>query len=507
MTRRLTTFWHLVLSFSFASTLALSGLGAADTEAGAGIARNAQPASTTRVGAHYLLWVGWKDCASLSDAQLKQWKARGAAGFVCQTDYLNGMGGTQAFTGDLGSDLNASSYALERTLAASTFASRARALGMTAFLGFYLVNYENVRTPLAEWFDDAAWSQTVLPDVRGLGAAAKALGFGGVAFDQELYTQKGPASTASWNWDYPGNVHGEQAVRKEVSLRGQQLMTALLQGFPGVSIVAYNTLFPGTWDALVQQVGKGLKDPYGQTVQTNFWDGLTRVDGYRRVLFLDASFYKQTGISGASWNAALQYQQNSFFSVLSQQLSNWSYAWSRIDESPFAWIDGDVAHEGSYAAPRSTSYVAKQLGAFEQWTMDGTYGIYAYNPLSQFDYGPYVPALRKTARAKDPRPSAPGLTVLSASRRGAASETDGTVVIHGYATDRDAVRAVYWRDGPHQGAAVMRWQRQRGDDTAGWQWRMNWVIRAPVATGVRHIRVVAVSTSGSTTSRTVQVPG
>ena len=180
------------------------------------------------------------------------------------------MGGTQAFTGDLGSDLNASSYALERTLAASTFASRARALGMTAFLGFYLVNYENVRTPLAEWFDDAAWSQTVLPDVRGLGAAAKALGFGGVAFDQELYTQKGPASTASWNWDYPGNVHSEQAVRKEVSLRGQQLMTALLQGFPGVSIVAYNTLFPGTWDALVQQVGKGLKDPYGQTVQTNF---------------------------------------------------------------------------------------------------------------------------------------------------------------------------------------------------------------------------------------------
>ena len=345
------------------------------------------------------------------------------------------MGGTQAFTGDLGSDLNASSYTLERTLAASTFASRARALGMTAFLGFYLVKYE---------MSERLWpsGSTTPPGPRQCSPTSvgsvprRRRSVSGASRSIRSSTRRRVCSTASWNWDYPGNVHGEQAVRKEVSLRGQQLMTALLQGFPGVSIVAYNTLFPGTWDALVQQVGKGLKDPYGQTVQTNFWDGLTRVDGYRRVLFLDASFYKQTGISGASWNAALQYQQNSFFSVLSQQLSNWSYAWSRIDESPFAWIDGDVAHEGSYAAPRSTSYVAKQLGAFEQWTMDGTYGIYAYNPLSQFDYGPYVPALRKTARAKDPRPSAPGLTVLSASRRGAASETDGTVVIHGYATDR-----------------------------------------------------------------------
>ena len=68
MTRRLTTFWHLVLSFSFASTLALSGLGAADTEAGAGIARNAQPASTAPLAPTICSGSVGKDCASLSDA-------------------------------------------------------------------------------------------------------------------------------------------------------------------------------------------------------------------------------------------------------------------------------------------------------------------------------------------------------------------------------------------------------------------------------------------------------
>ncbi len=504
MNRRFTTLRRLVPGCALAWALALSGVATAGSEADASAVRS----SPLRAGAHYLLWVGWRDCAGLSNAKLEQWKARGAGGFVCMADHLDGLGGTQAFTGDLGPDLNSPPYTLERMLAGSDFAARARALGMVAYLGFYLVNYHNVRTPLAEWFDDSAWSQTVLPDVRLLGAAAKALSFDGVAFDQELYPQTGDVSTATWNWDYRGNVHSEHSVRTEVRLRGQQIMTALLQGFPGVSIVAYDTLLPGTWDAKVQQVANGGgKDPYGQSVQLDFWDGLTSVEGYKHVLFLDATFYKEPGVSGASWNAALQYQQNAFFSVLSQRLSNWSYAWSRVYESPFAWIDGDVAHEGSYAAPRSVQYVAEQLGAFEHWTMDGTYGIYAYSPLDQFDYGPYVPTLREIARRSDARPPAPGLFVLTVSGAGGnASEGHRTIVIHGYATDRYAIRAVYWRDGQLQGAAVMSWQRGQGNDAHGWDWRMNWVIRASVPSGVHRLQAVVVSTSGLTTTRTLAVP-
>jgi hypothetical protein len=479
--------WHalrrLVPACALATTLVLSVVGTTGPEAGAKVARNAV------------------------DAKLEQWKARGAAGFVCTTNYLNGLGGTQAFTGDLGSDLTLPGYTLERTLADSDFAVRAKALGLVAYLGFYLVNYHNTQTPLAEWFDDTAWSETVLPDVRLLAAGARVLGFEGVAFDQELYPQSGDVSTASWNWGYPGNVHTQQAVRREVRARGQQIMTALLRGFPGLSIVAYDTLFPGTWDATVQQAAKGVTDPYGQSVQLDFWDGLTSVDGYGHVLFLDATFYKQPGVSGASWDAALQYQQNSFFSVLSQHLSNWSYAWSRVYESPFAWIDGDVAHEGSYAAPRSVPYVAKQLGAFEHWTMDGTYGIYAYGPLETFDYRPYVPTLRETAQASSVRPPTPELFVVASSGGGThAPGARRMIVIHGYATDRYAIRAVYWRDGHRQVAAAMSWQRGDGNDALGWDWKMSWTVRVTATSGAHRFALVAVSTSGLTTTRTVVIP-
>jgi hypothetical protein len=240
-------------------------------------------------------------------------------------------------------------------------------------------------------------------------------------------------------------------------------------------------------------------------VQIDFWNGLTEVDGYGHLLFLDATFYKEPGISGASWSAALQYQQNSFFSVLSQKLSNWSYAWSRVYESPFAWIDGDVAHEGPYAAPRSVPYVARQLGAFEDWTMDGTYGVYAYSSLAQFDYRPYVPTLRQTARRSNTRPAPPGLSDLNSKTEANESDEHRTILVHGYATDHYAIRAVYLRDGQQETAAVMSWQKGQGNDVLGWDWKMRWVVRASVPSALRRVQIVVVSTSGLTTAARVVI--
>ncbi len=77
------------------------------------------------------------------------------------------------------------------------------------YLGVKLTNYYNPSTPLLDWFDRRGWKAKVLPKLGDVAAAAKLLGFAGIAFDQEMYPQKGGAQTATWEWDYPGNTHSE----------------------------------------------------------------------------------------------------------------------------------------------------------------------------------------------------------------------------------------------------------------------------------------------------------
>ena len=76
------------------------------------------------------------------------------------------MGGTNAFAGSADGPLGGSSYDLQRSLRDSRVVERLAARGMRAYLGFYLVNYYNTRTPLDEWFDDAAGPA---PSCRGSG--------------------------------------------------------------------------------------------------------------------------------------------------------------------------------------------------------------------------------------------------------------------------------------------------------------------------------------------------
>jgi hypothetical protein len=469
----------------------------------------AKPAKTQSAPAdHFILWIDWRQCADLSDAALGQWAARGAGGFVCETQYLAGMGGSQQFTADPSADFTAPQYLDEQAIRTANVVSRARSHGLSMYLGFYMVNFENIQTPLAVWFDDATWTNTVLPDLRNLSGAAKFLGFAGVAIDQELYPQTGQHYTATWDWDYPGNTHPRAATEAEVVQRGKQVMQALLQGFPGVNIVVYDTLFPDTWDARVQQVENGVNDPYGDSVQLDFWNGMTSVDGYGTTLLLDATFYKEPSISGASWTAALQYQDNSLYSLLSQRLSNWAYASTHVAQSPFAWIDGDVAHEGPYAAVRSPSYVGQQLAAFHQWAMSGMFGLYAYNQLSAFDYSPFVPALKAATSPSVPNVHPPTV-VADNSQRSVSTTPDGRpqVRLGGYATDPLAIRVVSWRnESLHaDGAATMVWEMGAGNDAAGWHWRMNWTATVPLGSGANRIAITAQSIDGRSTTKTVTI--
>lgn len=434
---------------------------------------------------HFLIWVNWHDCVGLSNADLQKWKGRGAGGFICETEYLDGMGGTNAFTGSSGADLSGSQYEIQQALESSRVVERARNLGMSMYLAFYLANLHNSRTPLEGWFDNRGWASEVVPRVRELASAARLLGFTGVAIDQELYT----AEASGWVWNYQGNTHSQRQVRTEAKRRGQQLMRALLSGFPNVAIVTYDSQFPGM-----------IFSPSSNTVQINFWDGMTSVDGYRQILMLDSTFYKDPGLDGATWDSALQYQYNTVFSVLSQRLSNWAYASSRIFETPFGWINGDEAREGPYAAVRPPGYVAEQLQAFAQWSMAGTFGIYSYKQLDAFNYRPYVPALR-AATSTTTADQDPPAVVVQRPTRSPEYQAQGrsSITISGYATDPFAIRAVYWTtDQGRSGAAVMTWARESGSPAVGWHWKMMWSAKIPLQSGANHLSFIAVSTKGPT---------
>src|SRR6185437_9807306 len=97
--------------------------------------------------------------------------------------------------------------------------SRAAARGIKLWLGVGMSNYYNSTTPFGDWFDDATWSNTVLPQAANLAGAAKLLGFAGVAFDEEQYRSKA-GTNGTWAWNFAGNTHTEVAVRAQAKARG-----------------------------------------------------------------------------------------------------------------------------------------------------------------------------------------------------------------------------------------------------------------------------------------------
>jgi hypothetical protein len=255
-----------------------------------------------------VFWTGCDDVAALSDADLDEWSNRGVDGFVCMVGHLRGLGGSQAFTGKVGAALRGPTYALQRRLADGDLAARARRRGIKLYLGMYASSTENSATPFADWFDDRRWRREVLPRVEQLAAAARRLGFAGLAVDQELYANN---DTATWDWRYPGNTEPQRSVREKVRQRGAELMTAMLRGFPRVDLMAYDTEVPGSWEELVQERVNGISDAFADSVQIDFWDGMSSVRGYRAIRWIDAIFYKTPHLSEANWErrAAVQHER------------------------------------------------------------------------------------------------------------------------------------------------------------------------------------------------------
>lgn len=466
---------------------------------GAGLARAAtpEPNSADRL----ITWTKCDEVVALTDAELDTWKARGVDGFVCMTKQLWGMGGDQNFTGNPTEDLNRSEYALQRDLRDSAIVARANARGMKMYLGAKLVNYYNPATPLRDWYDDRGWSQVVLPAMRNLAGAARQLGFAGLAFDQELYRQAGGVQTASWAWDYPGSTRAEQDVRTKATQRGQEVMTQIVSAFPGAELLAYDVRVPETWSELVQQEINADENAYSRRLDIDFWDGLLSVNGYGAVRWLDATFYKSA--HRGNWDRALRYNYNRLFSFLSRRLSNWGYASSRLNVSPFSWIDPGPS-SSAFDDARQPAYVAEQLLAFRRWGMGGEFANYAYGGLRSFDYSPYVSAIQAASTRAVVDSEAPALTV---SETGTAPTRRASTELQGTANDNLAVRSVRWAsDRGHDGMAGSTWRIESGDSRSGYTGKTTWSIPGiRLEPGYNRITIEAEDIKGLTTSSTVIV--
>ncbi len=464
---------------------------------GQAVARADVPNSADRM----TMWMGCSELATLTDAELNTWKSRGVDGFVCMSRWLHGMGGSENFTGNLNADLSSTQYSLQRQLRDSAIIGRLKARGMKAYLGTYLVNYFNKATPLRDWFDDAGWSGAVLPAMGNLAAAAKSLGFAGVAFDQELYPQHGGAKTATWDWNYPGNQRSQQTVRAKARQRGGQLMRRILDAFPHAELVAYDVQFPDTWGEVIQKEVNGYANVYANRLDIDFWDGLTSVEGYDGIRLFDATFYKTPHIG--TWDSALHYHYNRLYSYLSKRLSNWTYAASRFHVSPFAWI-GPGPCGCAFEAPRPPDYVARQLLAFRKWGTGGEFANYAYGRLRSFDYSPYASAMSPASTPATVDTQAPALGVAAADP---ARTANASTRLHGTSGDNLAVRLVRWvSDRGHQGVARASWQVKSGDARSGYSGETSWEIPdIPLEPGDNKITITAEDIKGLTRSAAVTV--
>lgn len=469
-------------------------------------AETISPARLEPNSAHRLLfWAGYRDVVALTDAQLDDWKARGVGGFICMSRALPEMGGTNRFTADPAANLELKGHELQRSIRESRIVQRAKDRGLKMYLGCHLANYYNTATPLKDWFDDEGWAKTVLPRMREFAGAARLLGFAGITFDQELYPQKGRVTTATWGWDYPGNTHSEAEVRAQARQRGRELMRAVLDGFPAAEIVVYHYQFPGTWWSVVQERRNHKPNAADPMLFIDFWDGMSSVEGYQAIRFINSLFYKATHV-GRDWDAALQYEFNSFYSLLSLRLSNWHHASSRIFQSPFSWMNAGP-RKSAYDAARSPEHVASQLAAFAKWGMGGEFANFCYGGLGGFDYTRYAAAMKSASVPAVVDAEPPRLTITAPDPAKIYHAKDSTVTIAGVATDNLAVRVIRWvNDRGGSGAAQMTWHVKWVNEREGFVGQMNWSVPAiALLPGVNRIELTVEDIKGLSSSHMLSV--
>ena len=243
-------------------------------------------------------------------------------------------------------------------------------------------------------------------------------------------------------------------------------MERVLDAFPDVEIAVYHYAFPGDWKELVRQEASGRAGTSARTVHVDFWDGMTRVEGYEAIRFYESFLYKTPHLG--TWDTALTYDTNQVLATFSREFANWSHASERVYLSPFSWINPGPSEESSFDDARPVAYVEEQLLAFRRWSMGDEFANYVYGGLKPADYTPYETAIQEASGPTDEEDAPPQVAA-----RGARGDALG-----GTAEDDLAIRAVRWSDDRGgAGTAELRWKVTSGDFRTGYEWQTIWAIR------------------------------
>jgi hypothetical protein len=499
-----------------AAALALA-LGAAGSALPAGPAAAQTRPAAENSASRIIFWTTYcSTLAELSDRDLQRWADLGAGGFSCAIRQLAAWGGGVRFTDD--PDLPAlndedapgyEQYGLQRTLRDSRIVERAKEHGLRVYLGLWTSSdLPGARTPFVDWFDDEAWDEQVIPQIREMAGAIRDLGFAGVTFDHENYPAHDNPQGVYWTTDYAGNDHSAAATRAEIRKRGRQIGRAITERFPGVEYAAYFTKLPVGWDAYHQYKTVGLNDTPacdsgGPTV--DFWEGMAGARGYDALRFWEAVFFKPAN-SGSNFEAANQYNTGEIYSFLSRCWSKWRYASSRVQVSPFVWLDGVPDADDEFNGPYPTGQARDALTAFSKWGTGGEFANFAY-ALEGFDYGPYEAALQAASQPRVVDHDAPTIDVESPAR-GERTTTEASIHVAGTAHDDLMIRSVAWEtDHGERGMAPMTWHAIAGGGDSEYFWTMNWEAPGVPVDGPTCITITATDIKGLQTARTVAVNG
>ena len=196
----------------------------------------------------------------------------------------------------------------------------------------------------------------------------------------------------------------------------------------------YHFDFPGDWNDLVQEEVNDEENVAADLLHIDFWDGMTSVDGYGAIRFFDSIFYKDPAPRQLGERAHLQRQPGPRRLLAPLCRTGTTHPSASSSRRSAGSTRGPGT--SSFDDARSPEHVAEQLLAFRKWGMGGEFANYAYAPLADFDYEPYVAALKagsKPGRVDDVEPTLE------------LTETAGPT-IEGTAHDNLAIRAVRWRD-------------------------------------------------------------
>ncbi len=200
-------------------------------------------------------------------------------------------------------------------------------------------------------------STTYLNTVQDMAATALKLGCTGVTIDQERYTagvecicdsdsdsdndgdsesdndgdsksdNESDNDTPSWEYECMSASSGsytQSQINTQTQSRGEQFMTALVDGFSNLEVVLYHTdienAFKSSWNS--------------SSTQGYFLLGMASVDGYACMRHIDAHMYKPTQMGSTTYPEALSQDITAYGALFTDPAAP-NYV------SPFIWIDTD----------------------------------------------------------------------------------------------------------------------------------------------------------------------